>query len=112
MMGHGVRHEVSVRIPIEPGFGLWYDKSSYPARMPKSKIAITVDSKILGEVDELIARKRFPNRSQAIETALAEKLDRLNHSRLARECAKLLPKEEKAIAEEGLSTDVAEWPEY
>ena len=31
---------------------------------------------------------------------------------LAQECAKLDPAFEKALAEEGLSEDLAEWPEY
>ena len=56
--------------------------------------------------------ERFPNRSQAIEIALAEKLDRLERGRLARECAKLNPKEERALADEGLSVDHESWPEY
>jgi len=54
----------------------------------------------------------FPNRSQAIEEAVAEKLARIEKSRLAQECAKLDPAFEKALAEEGLSEDLAEWPEY
>jgi len=47
-----------------------------------------------------------------IEEAVAEKLARLEKSRLAQECAKLDPAFEKALAEEGLSEDLAEWPEY
>jgi hypothetical protein len=43
---------------------------------------------------------------------VAEKLARLEKSRLAQECAKLDPTFEKALAEEGLSEDLAEWPEY
>lgn len=80
--------------------------------MAKSKVAITLDSELLGELDELIARHRFPNRSQAIEAALAEKLARLARTRLARESAKLEPAEEKALAEEGMGTELATWPEY
>lgn len=57
-------------------------------------------------------KRVFPNRSQAIEEAVAEKLARLEKSRLALECAKLDPMFEKALAEEGLSEDLAEWPEY
>jgi hypothetical protein len=33
-------------------------------------------------------------------------------SRLARECAKLDPVEEKAVAEEGMAVELAQWPEY
>ena len=43
---------------------------------------------------------------------MKEKLNRLNQSLLAKECAKLEPEYEKALAEEGLSEDLKEWPEY
>ena len=80
--------------------------------MPKTKVAVTLDATLLDRIDELVAQQRFPNRSQAIEAAVAEKLDRLSHTRLARECAKLDPREEKALAEQGLAADLATWPEY
>ncbi len=54
----------------------------------------------------------FPSRSRAFEEALEEKLKRLDKSRLARECAKLDPDFEKSLAEEGLSGEIDEWPEY
>ena len=47
----------------------------------------------------------FPNRSQAIEVAVQEKLSRLKRERLARECAKLDPDLEKALAEEGFAEE-------
>ncbi|MHB1194137.1 MAG: CopG family ribbon-helix-helix protein [Longimicrobiales bacterium] len=80
--------------------------------MPKTKVAVTLDSEILRELDALIADQRFPNRSQAVEAALAEKLERLARTRLAREVAKLDPTEEKALAEEGMGIELAAWPEY
>jgi len=80
--------------------------------VPKAKVAITVDAELLDRVDELVARREFRNRSQAIETALAEKLMRARRTRLARECAKLNPADEKALAEEGLHGSVDAWPEY
>jgi len=80
--------------------------------MPKIKVAVTLDSEILRELDALIADQRFPNRSQAVEAALAEKLERLAQTRLAREVAKLDPTEEKALAEEGMGVELATWPEY
>lgn len=80
--------------------------------MPKTKIAVTVDAALLEQLDMLIAEAQFPNRSQAVEAALAEKLDRLRRTRLARECAKLDPEEERAWAEEGLRADLELWPEY
>ena len=56
-------------------------------------------------VDELVARGRFRNRSQAIESALADKLQRLERTRLARESSKLNVREEKRLADEGLADD-------
>ena len=52
------------------------------------------------------------SRRYLIQKAVEEKLARLDRSRLARECAKLDPVFEKGLAEEGLSEDSAEWPEY
>jgi Arc/MetJ-type ribon-helix-helix transcriptional regulator len=80
--------------------------------VPKTKVAITVDAQLLDRVDELVARREFRNRSQAIETALAEKLARGRRTRLARECAKLDREDEKALAEEGLAGSSDSWPEY
>ena len=80
--------------------------------MPKTKVAITLDTKLVQNLDELVAQRRFANRSQAIEAALAEKLTRLAKTRLAQECAKLDPAEEKSLAEEGLAGGAETWPEY
>jgi metal-responsive CopG/Arc/MetJ family transcriptional regulator len=80
--------------------------------MARSKVAISLDESTLDRLDRLVKKRVFPNRSQAIEEAVAEKLARLERSRLAQECAKLDPAFEKALAEEGLSEDLTEWPEY
>ena len=80
--------------------------------MPKTKLAVTLDSKLVGEVDHLVKERRFANRSQAIEAAVAEKLQRLAQTRLARECARLDPVEERGLAEEGLAASKETWPEY
>lgn len=80
--------------------------------MPKAKVAVTLDESLLSRLDRLVADAVFPSRSRAIEEAVEEKLARLERNRLARECAKLDPAFEKAIADEGLAEDVAEWPEY
>ena len=80
--------------------------------MCRSKIAITLDEETLRAVDRLVSEHRFPNRSQAIQQALDEKLTRLSHSRLAQECAKLESESERALAEEGMSGELAAWPEY
>ena len=80
--------------------------------MSTAKIAITIEEETLGKLDRLVSSKVFPNRSKAIQEAIKEKLSRINKSRLARECAKLDPAVEKAIAEEGLSHEIDQWPEY
>ena len=80
--------------------------------MPKTKVALTLDADLLERVDDLVARQRFRNRSQAVETALAEKLARLARTRLAEECAKLDPAEERHLADEGLAATGESWPEY
>ena len=79
--------------------------------MPKTKVAITLDSELIARVDRLVNANRFPNRSQAIAIAVAEKLERLERVRLARECANLNPKDEQAFADEGLAIDRDAWPE-
>lgn len=80
--------------------------------MPKTKVALTLDTVLLQQVDELVDRRRFRNRSQAIEAALADKLRRLARTRLASESAKLDPREEKRLADAGLAEDFKAWPEY
>lgn len=80
--------------------------------MARLKIAITLDEETLSALDRLVSERRFPNRSQAIQEAVDEKLARLSQSRLARECAQLDPEFERALAEEGMSGELAAWPEY
>jgi len=80
--------------------------------MAASKIAITIDKKLLKQLDNLVNSQVFPNRSKAIQEAVEEKLKRIEKTRLSRECAKLDPKYEQALAEEGFSMELEEWPEY
>ena len=80
--------------------------------MSSVKVAITIDSGTLKCVDGLVAKKVFPNRSRAIQSAVAEKLARMERGRLASECAKLDPRVEKALAEEGLGQELDGWPAY
>jgi metal-responsive CopG/Arc/MetJ family transcriptional regulator len=80
--------------------------------MGKAKIAITLDAEYIGELDRLVEEHYFQNRSQAIRDAVSEKLARMKRSRLSMECAKLDPKFEIAMAEEGLAEDINKWPKY
>ncbi len=52
------------------------------------KVAITLEQETLRQVDSLVARRVFQNRSRAILIALQEKIDRVEGGRLAAECAK------------------------
>ncbi len=76
------------------------------------KIAITLDQDLLASLDQLVKEKRFPNRSRAVQEAIRDKLQRLQRSRLARESAKLDPTYEQAMADEGLTEESEQWPEY
>ncbi len=80
--------------------------------MSKTKIAITLDQQFIEDIDRFIGKHIFQNRSQAIQEAVEEKLKRLKRSRLAKECTKLDITFEKAMAEEGLTEDSSQWPEY
>ena len=59
--------------------------------MATTKVAVTIDSELLAQVDQLVAQHVFPNRSKAIQEALQDKFTRMRRSRLARESAKLDP---------------------
>ena len=76
--------------------------------MATSKIAITLNQNTLNRLDRLIKSHVFPNRSRAIQLAVAEKLERIEKNRLERECAKLDPKFEQAMSEEGFEMEINE----
>lgn len=80
--------------------------------MAASKIAITLENDMVKRLDMLVKSNIFPNRSKAIQEAVAEKLKRIDKSLLAQECAKLDPEFEQSLAEEGFSMELEEWPEY
>ena len=80
--------------------------------MSRSKIAITLEEKTVARLDSLVRQSVYPNRSRAIEDAIEEKLERIDRRRLARECEKLDVHFERALADEGLSTELSEWPDY
>ncbi len=80
--------------------------------MATTKIAITLEKTLVDKLDEMVKKELFPSRSKAIQEAVKEKIIRLDKGRLARECAKLDPKFEQEMAEEGISIVLDEWPEY
>jgi metal-responsive CopG/Arc/MetJ family transcriptional regulator len=80
--------------------------------MPKEKVAVTIEKDLLSRLDRLVAEGQYSSRSNAVEKAVEERLSKIEHIRLARESAKLDPKFEQALADEGLAGDLSEWPEY
>jgi metal-responsive CopG/Arc/MetJ family transcriptional regulator len=79
--------------------------------MGKTKIAITIDEKVLLRLDQLVSQMVFLNRSRAIEDAILDKLERIDRTRLARELTLLDPEQEKSLAEAAIAKDRLEWPE-
>jgi len=77
-----------------------------------TKTAITIEQALLSKLDRLVQEGEYSSRSKAIQAAVAEKLARMERSRLAVECAKLDPQAEQALAEEGIGGELAAWPQY
>ena len=80
--------------------------------MPTAKIAITLDSEIVKEIDRWVRERKYPNRSRAIAESVKDRMARWRKTRLTEEATKLNPKEEKALAEESLAAENEAWPEY
>ena len=80
--------------------------------MSVAKVTVSLESGLLRRVDHLVKARVFSNRSQAIQTAVQEKVARLDSNRLARECVKLDKVQEQKLADEGLASEASEWLEY
>ena len=78
-------------------------------RMVK-KIAVTLDQRTVADLDRWVKEGKYPNRSRALQSAVNLLCEREKRTRLARELAKIDPKEETRLAEQGLGDDA--WPEY
>ncbi len=80
--------------------------------MSTAKVAISIDDSLLKKLDLLVRENAYPNRSKLIQEAVTEKLNRIEKTRLAKECAKLEPQIEQSMADEGMSKELDSWPEY
>ena len=69
--------------------------------MNTTKVAITLDRALLRRLDRLVAEGRYTNRSRAIQDPVRRQIERVRRRSLAEEAAKLDPREERALAEEG-----------
>lgn len=68
--------------------------------MATAKVAITVAQQLLGLIDRWVTQGFYPSCSQAIQSAVRDKIERWDHTRLAEEVTKLNPREERALAHE------------
>ena len=80
--------------------------------MPAAKIAVTVDEKVVKQIDRLVREGKYKSRSSVIQVALEDKLKERKRTRLIAELSKLDPKEERHLAEEFLQVDAEQWDEY
>jgi metal-responsive CopG/Arc/MetJ family transcriptional regulator len=80
--------------------------------MSKTKIAITLAEETVEYLDDLVKAKVYKNRSQAIQDAVDDRVERLKGSRLLGELDKVDADEEQALANEGLDEGETEWPGY
>ena len=80
--------------------------------MKTAKITVSLSQELLNNLDGLVKTHVFPSRSQAVQVAVQEKIGRISKTRLARECAKLEPAEEQALADFGLASEASQWPQY
>src|SRR5947207_7901538 len=72
-----------------------------------TKRTIRLDQALLARLDQLVRTRRMRTRSRALQEALRDMLNRLDGKRLDRECAKLDPQFEQALAEEGLNAEAS-----
>ena len=79
--------------------------------MGTAKVAITLETGTLTELDRLVKAGKFPSRSRAIQIAVQEMIARRKRRRLVEELAKLNGHEERGLAEEVFRGELP-WPEY
>ncbi len=79
--------------------------------MATTKVAISLDSKLLQQLDRLVAERIFPNRSRGPRRNSRQTRPSGTHATGPR-VRKLDVSAERELADEGLAKDVAEWPEY
>ena len=65
------------------------------------KIAVTLEQKTVADLDRWVREGRYANRSRALQSAVNLLCEREKRTRLARELAKIDPKEETRLAEQG-----------
>lgn len=79
--------------------------------MGAKKFAVSIDLILVKKLDKAIKNGIVKNRSNALKNALSDYLIKLEAEAVKRECLKLNPKEERAIANE-FSESEDSWPQY
>lgn len=80
--------------------------------MAKTKVAVSIDRQLMGDIDGWVASGEFASRSSAVEEALRRlQAERAGSRSLLRELARLDRDEEQALADERLSAEPP-WPAY
>lgn len=80
--------------------------------MTTRKVAVTIDTELLQEVDRWVQSGDYPNRSRAFQAGLTRlHADKAKRRSLLHELSKLDPAEERGLAEEWLAGE-APWPQY
>jgi metal-responsive CopG/Arc/MetJ family transcriptional regulator len=79
--------------------------------MSTTKVAVTLQKDTLQELDRWVKEGQYPNRSRAIQTAIAEMASRRRRRRLIEELSKIDPKQERALAD-AIYSGESPWPEY
>lgn len=74
------------------------------------KIAVTLEKETVSELDRWVREGKYPNRSRALQSAVALLSEREKRQRLTRELGKLNKRDEQRMAEEGLGA--SSWPPY
>jgi Arc/MetJ-type ribon-helix-helix transcriptional regulator len=78
--------------------------------MPAAWVPVSIDERVLQEIDRWVADGEYPNRRQVMRVALALlKEQRARRRTLLEELAKLDPAEERALADEFLAAETT-WP--
>ena len=80
--------------------------------MSTRKIAITLKEGLLRKIDRWVSEGLYPSRSRVIQETLEKRMANWRRKRLIEEVSKLNPKEERTIAEEGISAGNEVWDEY
>jgi len=74
------------------------------------KIAVTLETETVAELDRWVREGKYANRSRALQSAVDLLAEREKRHRLSRELAKVNRREEQRMAEEGLGA--SSWPPY